>query len=251
METKRNINVGSQLLASVLVNSVYAMINYPVMMVNAFLAPFSLLIVITFVSQGTLVGVAIIGGILMSMISAGIGMQGDLSHLKNDMKLQDMVISTETGPGVYLLGMALSELVYALPALVVLSVLAVIFIHTSIAGWIAIVGAAVMMFLFSVSVGFLFANLSSDIVQSYAFGALLTTLLSTIPPVYYPITYLPLPYRYLAYLSPTTYAAQIAQSGAGVLAISAMNVEIDWAVMLVLSAIILFIALKKNRWRDV
>ncbi len=251
METKRNINVGSQLLASILVNSVYAMINYPVMMVNAFLAPFSLLIVITFVSQGALVGVAIIGGILMSMISAGIGMQGDLSHLKNDMKLQDMVISSETGPGVYLLGMALSELVYALPALVVLSVLAVIFIHTGPAGWIAIVGAAAMMFLFSVSVGFLFANLSSDIVQSYAFGALLSTLLSTIPPVYYPITYLPLPYRYLAYLSPTTYAAQIAQSGAGVLAISTMNVEIDWSVMIVLSAIILYIALKKNRWRDV
>ena len=208
---RRNINVGSQLLASILVNSLYAMINYPVMMLNAFLAPFSLLIVITFVSQGSLIGVAIIGGIIMSMVSAGIGMQGDLSHLKNDMKLQDMVISSETGPGIYLLGMALSELVYALPALCVLAILAVIFIHTSIAGWLAIVGGAAMIFLFSVSVGFLCSNLSSDIVQSYAFGALLSTLLSTIPPVYYPITFLPLPYRYLVPL-PTTYAAQIAQT---------------------------------------
>jgi len=232
------------------VNSLYAMINYPVMMLNAFLAPFSLLIVITFVSQGSLIGVAIIGGIIMSMVSAGIGMQGDLSHLKNDMKLQDMVISSETGPGIYLLGMALSELVYALPALCVLAILAAIFIHTSLAGWLAIIGGAAMIFLFSVSVGFLCSNLSSDIVQSYSFGALLSTLLSTIPPVYYPITFLPLPYRYLAYLSPTTYAAQIAQSGAGVLSISALNVCADWAVMLAVSAVILFIALRKNRWRD-
>jgi ABC-2 type transport system permease protein len=247
---KRGINVGSQLLASILVNAVYAMINYPIMMLNSFLAPFSLLIVITFVSHGTLVGVAIIGGMMMSLISGGISLQGDLSHLKNDMKLQDMVISSETGPGIYILGMALSNLVYALPALAVLSALALIFIHTTLAGWLMIICAVSMMFLFSVSLGFLFANISSDVMQSWNFGALLSTLLSTLPPVYYPITYLPYPYRYLAYLSPTTYAAQIAQVGAGFLSVSLGNMYFDWAVMLVLSAIVLFVALKKNRWRE-
>lgn len=246
----KRINIGSQLLASILVNAIYAMINYPVMMLNSFLAPFSLLLVIIFISHGTLIGVAIIGGIMMSMVSAGIGLQGDLSHLKNDMKLQDMVISSETTSGIYLLGMALSEIVYALPAIIVLSVLAAIFIHTGLLGWSTIVGAAAMIFVFAVSVGFLLSNISSDIVQSFAFSSLLSTLLSAIPPVYYPITYLPLPYRYLAYLSPTTYAAQMAQSGANLIPIPASNLYIDISVMLVLSAIILFMALKKNRWRD-
>jgi ABC-2 type transport system permease protein len=168
-----------------------------------------------------------VGGIIMSMVSAGIDLQGDLSHLKNDMKLQDMIISSETSPGIYLFGMALSEIVYALPALIVLSIMAIIFIHTTIVGWLMITGAAAMIFLFAVSVGFLLSNLSSDIIQRFAFGSLLSTLLSTIPPVYYPITYPPLPYRYLAYISPTTYAAQIAQSGANVLSVSPLVLGID------------------------
>ena len=244
----RKIGKGSQILASVLVNAVYAMLNYPVMLLNSFLTPFSLLLVITFVSHGTLIGIAIIGGIMMSMLSSGIGLQGDLSHMKNDFKLQDMVISSETGPFVYLIGMSLSELVYSIPALIVLIVLALVFIHTTVLGWLMIIGAAFMIFLFSISVGFLLSNISSDIVQSYAFAALLGTLLSTLPPVYYPITYLPLPYRYLAYLSPTTYVAQIAQDAAGFLPIPALNLYLDWAVMIALSAIILFVAIKKNRW---
>ena len=73
----------NQLKASILVNSIYAMVNYPIVLVSTILAPFSLLIVITFVSHGTLLPVAIGGALIMTMISAGTGMQGDLSHLKN------------------------------------------------------------------------------------------------------------------------------------------------------------------------
>ena len=83
----RKIYRSSQLLASILVNAVYAMKNYPIMIVNTFLAPFSLLLVITFISNGDLLNVAIVGSIMMSMVSSGIGLQADLSHLKNDFKL--------------------------------------------------------------------------------------------------------------------------------------------------------------------
>ncbi len=247
----RRIRRSSQLLASILVNAVYAMINYPIMIVNTFLAPFSLLLVITFVSNGALLTVAIVGSILMTMISSGIGLQADLSHLKNDFKLQDMVVSSETGPVVYLIGMGLSEVVYSVPALLVLSTLAVIYIHTSIFGWIMIIGAAIMILFFSISVGFLLSNISSDVIQSYAFGALLSTLLSTLAPVYYPITYIPLPFRYAAYLSPTTYVAQIAQHGAGAMSVSTSNLVLDLVVIMALSLIAFLIALRRNRWRSV
>lgn len=248
---KRKIGRGSQILASVLVNAVYAMLNYPVLVLNAFLAPFSLLLVINFISKGALLGVAIIGGIIMIMITSGIGLQADLSHLKNDFKLQDMIIASETGPVVYLLGMALSELVYSSPALAVLIVLAAIFVHASILGWLTIVVIAAMAFLMSVSAGFLLSNISSDIVQSYGFGSLLSTIFTTITPVYYPITYLPYPYRYFAYLSPTTYIAEIAQSATNLLVFPALTIYIDWVVVVAITAIIFYIAAKRNRWRDV
>ncbi len=84
----------SQILASVLINAIYAMENYPIMLVNTLLAPFSILIIIVLVSHGGLINVGIEGALIMTTIMAGIGLQGDLSHLKNDMKLQDMVVSS-------------------------------------------------------------------------------------------------------------------------------------------------------------
>ncbi|MCL5428166.1 MAG: ABC transporter permease, partial [Candidatus Marsarchaeota archaeon] len=122
-------NAASQILASVLVNAIYAMKNYPVMMINAMLAPLSILFVITFVSRGALVGVGIEGALIMTMISSGIGLQGDLSHLKNDFKLQDMVVTSPTKSSTYMAGMGLSEIIYSLPVIALLTVLATIYIH--------------------------------------------------------------------------------------------------------------------------
>ena len=63
--------VGSQLLASILVNAIYEMKNYPVILINTVLSPLSFLILIVFVSRGELLGVAIIGGLIMTMFQAG------------------------------------------------------------------------------------------------------------------------------------------------------------------------------------
>ncbi len=240
----------NQLLASILVNSVYEMRNYPVVLLNTVLSPFSFLLIITLASRGTLFGEAIEGGLVMTMFSAGTSLQADLSHLKNDFKLQDVVVATPTSAFVYVSGMTLSELIYASPALVLLSALFVVYVHTTLLGLAAIVGVMALMFLSSVSLGFLLATISSDIVQSYAFSRLFTTLFSTIPPVYYPITYIPLPFRYLAYLSPTTYASEIAQNSAGLLSQSELDLALAWFVLAATTAVFFVITVKKSRWRD-
>ncbi|MDE1851860.1 MAG: ABC transporter permease [Candidatus Micrarchaeota archaeon] len=242
--------IGSQILASILVNAIYTMKNYPIMLVWTFLSPFSLLLVIFFVSNGTLLGVGIEGALVMSMVLSGISMQGDLSHLRNDMKLQDMVVSSPTSALIYIVGMAISELVYSAPALTVLGILAVLFIHTTIMGAVQIFLVMALMFAFSIALGFMLSTFSSDVIQSWAFSGIVSTFLSTIPPVYYPITYIPLPYRYIAYLSPTTYAAQIAQNAAGYVSVPAGTVVVDWIVLIGVSILILFIAAKKTRWRE-
>jgi ABC-2 type transport system permease protein len=241
----------SQILAAILVNSVYEMRNYPIVLINTVLSPLSFLLVIVFVSHGSLIGEAVEGGFIMSMFSAGVALQADLSHLKNDFKLQDMVVSSPTNWMTYMLGMALSEIVYSLPALVVLGVLAYYFIELSTTGILALIGVLVLMFMASVAIGFTLSTFSSDIVQSFAFSRLISTLFSTIPPVYYPITYIPLPYRYLAYLSPTTYAAELAQNAAGYLHLSSAALALDWAILLAVTVALLIVARSKARWREV
>jgi ABC-2 type transport system permease protein len=151
----------------------------------------------------------------------------------------------------YMFGMALSEIVYSLPALLVLSVLAYYFMELSTIGILALIGVLLLMFLASVAIGFTLSTFSSDIVQSFAFSRLISTLFSTIPPVYYPITYIPLPYRYLAYLSPTTYAAELAQNAAGYLQLSSTSQALNWAILVAVTVTLLIVARSKARWREV
>jgi len=243
-------SVSSQLLASVLVNAIYAMINYPVVMINTLLAPLSILAVVTFASHGTLLPIAAEGALIMNMVGNGTSVQGDLSHLKNDMKLQDMVVSSPTSAAIYISGMAISEIVYSIPTLSLLIILNLLYVHASLLGWVEIFLDMMLIFAFSTSLGFLLSTFSSDIVQSWAFSGILSPILSTIPPVYYPITYIPYPYRYLAYLSPTTYAAEIAQYAAGKIYMSSSDLLLTWLVLITFTIVMLFLAIKKSRWRE-
>lgn len=240
----------SQLYASILVNAIFAMVNYPIVLISTILAPFSLLIVITFVSHGTLLPVAIAGALVMTMISAGTSMQQDLSHLKNDFKLQDMIVSSPATAMIYLIGMALSEIVYSIPALVVLLILAAIYVHATLIGAIVMFFVITIMFVFAVSLGFVLSTLTSDVVQSWAFGGIVSTILSALPPVYYPITYIPMPWQYLAYLSPATYAAEIMQNVVGLTNFSSTTILIDWIVIIAVATVMVYVAVKKAKWRE-
>lgn len=246
--TKRSVL--SEFLAAILVNSVYEMRNYPIVLINTLLAPLSFLLVITFVSRGALFGVAIEGGFIMAMFGAGSSLSGDMSHLKNDFKLQDMVVSSPTRWQTFMFGIAASELVYSIPALTILTILSLLYLRLDVFAGLQFVGVLALMFLSSIALGFTFSTFSSDIVQSFAFSRLVSTLFSTIPPVYYPITYIPLPYRYLAYLSPTTYAAQIAQNLGGFFSTTGTRLAIDWAILSLVTVVLLALAGSKARWRE-
>jgi ABC-2 type transport system permease protein len=241
----------SQIFAGVLVNAIYEMKNYPIVLISTVISPLSLLLVITFVSNGALFGTAIEGGLIMIFFSSGIALQSDLSHLKNDFKLQDMIVSSPTSSHLYMGGMALAEIVYSLPALIILIALAGIYLHPNLIQISILSIVLFLMFAVSVAIGFMLSTFSSDVVQSYAFSRLLSLLFATLPPVYYPITYVPSPFNYLAYLSPTTYAAEIMHSATGYLKISTNLLILDWLVLISVCSIILFVAIKKTRWRDV
>ncbi|MEM0150040.1 MAG: ABC transporter permease [Candidatus Micrarchaeaceae archaeon] len=244
-------NVFSQLYASILINAIYAMKNYPIMLVNTLLAPLSILVIITFVSHGSLLDVGIMGALINTMMSSGISLQGDLSHLKNDFKLQDMVVSSPTSAFIYIFGMAISELVYSVPAIVTILILASLFVKMTVIGALSSFVALSLVFTFSIALGFTLSTFTSDVMQSWAFSGIISTLFSTIPPVYYPITYIPMPYRYLAYISPTTYAAEIVQNAIGFVHLAASNLAIDWAVLIAISIVLVAISAKKSRWREV
>ena len=148
----------SQILAGVLVNAVYEMKNYPVVLISTVISPLSLLAVVTFVSKGALFGTAIEGGLIMTFFSSGIAMQSDLSHLKNDFKLQDMVVSSPTSARVYMGGMAFAEIVYSLPSIIILILLEGLFLHPSLLQIAILSIVLLVMFAISVALGFMLST---------------------------------------------------------------------------------------------
>ncbi len=244
------INRLNQVYASVLIDAIYQMKNYPITLVSNVIAPFSVLILIIIVSHGQLLSVPIEGALITSMISSGVTLQIDLSHIKNDFKLQDMLVSSPTTALTYTFGMAMAALTNSLPALIVLTVLSFLFIHASVLGALTILAVFLLMFAFSVSLGFMLSTFSTDIQQNRAFVSILTIVLATIAPIYYPITFIPLSIRFIAYLSPATYAAEIAQNAIGALPLSTLNLLINWIVLIIVSSILFTVAVKKSHWRD-
>lgn len=239
-----------QIYASILIDAVYQMKNYPITLVSNIIAPFSVLILIILVSHGQLLSISIVGALITAMISSGVTLQIDLSHIKNDFKLQDMLVSSPTSAFVYMLGMAMAALVNALPALTVLTILSILFIRTSALGVLTVFAVFTLIFAFSVALGFMLSTFSTDIQQNRAFVSILTVILATIAPIYYPITYIPASIRDIAYLSPATYAAEIAQNAIGDLPLSATHLALDWIVLIAISGVIFTIAIKKSHWRD-
>ena len=248
---ERMSRILNQIYASILVNAVYAMQGYPAMIISNLLSPVSIIIIVSFVSHGALIPIAVSGALMTLFVGGGLSIQADLAHLKNDFKFQDMIVSSPTKAWVYLLGMGISELIFILPSLVVLLILTFLFIHVSILGGLEIIAVMALMYVFATVFGFFLSTITTDILQSWAFSGILSVLLTTIPPVYYPITYIPLPWRYIAYISPTTYAAGIVQSALGYLPLSTANVALDWAVLIAVSLVLFAVAIRRNRWRDV
>ena len=243
--------VGNQILASILVNAIYEMKNYPVVLLNTVLSPLSFLVLIFLISDGALLGEAILGGLIMSMFQSGISLQSDLSHLKNDFKLQEIVVSSPTSSTIYVAGMALSEIIYSSPAIIILSILFALVIDVPFISVVAIIIVLLLVFLSSVALSFALSTLSTDIVQSYSFARLITLLFTSLAPVYYPVTLIPEPLQPLAYLSPTTYAAQLAQHLGGLTQVSPEMFVFDWAVLMAFTAVFLWVGFRKARWRDV
>ncbi len=240
----------SQVIASVLLTAIYWMRNYPISIVASFLQPIAIIAIITFVSKGALVGVAVEGALIATFVMNGILEMTDISHLKNDFKIQDMVIASPTSAFSYILGMSFSSLVTALPSIVFILILWYLFVHVTIATALVCMAVIVLLLVLAISIGFFLSTRTTDISQSYQFTSILSLLFTTVAPVYYPISLIPMPYRYLAYLSPITYGAEIIQNATGYLSISALNLAADWLVLIGLTAVVLFFAIKDLQWRD-
>jgi ABC-2 type transport system permease protein len=80
---------------------------------------------------------------------------------------------------------------------------------------LGIVGLLLLTWLMATSLGFFISTLFAQLREIWPIGTLVFSILSIIPPVFYPATEIPAAWRWVAFLAPSTYAAQLADRLAG------------------------------------
>ena len=238
------------LFTLVQINGLIPIRTQPLYLINLVASPLSFLFFIWIVSRGADLAYGIMGGMVLTMLSVGTGLQSDLTHYRHDMKFQDVVVASPVEAPVYVGGMALSELVYSLPALAVFVILFVYYGYASVTALAILTGALVLVWSFATAFAFTLATYFQDVRETWMFSPIFSLVLTVLPPVYYPIGYLPAWAQFAARFSPTTYAAQLVQSSVGLQPLSFTSSVVDWIVLVGFTVALLLVAAFKARWKD-
>jgi len=236
--------------ALVLLNGLIPIRTQPLYLVNLLASPLSFLFFITVVSHGTLIRYGITGGMVLTMLSAGTGLQSDLTHYRHDLKFQDIVVASPVEAPVYTLGMALSELVYSLPGLAVFVVLFVLYGLANPLSISVLLGVMLLVWGFATALAFTLATYFQDVRETFMFSPLISLVLTVLPPVYYPLSLLPSWAQVVARFSPTTYAAALVQGSVGLAPSSLASGAVDWGVLGGVTAALFAVAAFKARWKE-
>jgi ABC-2 type transport system permease protein len=234
----------------VVMNGIIPIRTQPLYLVNLLASPLSFLFFITIVSRGALVPYGITGGMILTMLSVGTGLQSDLTHYRHDLKFQDIVVASPVEAPVYVAGMALSELVYSLPGLALFVVLFFYEGYATIASLAILTGVLLLVWAFATALAFTLATYFEDVRETFLFSPLISLGLTVLPPVYYPLTSLPGWAQTVAKFSPTTYAAQLVQGAVGLIPLSFSEAVLDWIVLVGCVVVLFVIAGVKARWQE-
>jgi ABC-2 type transport system permease protein len=234
----------------IVMNGLIPIRTQPLFLVNLLASPLSFLFFITIVSRGALVPYGITGGMILTMLSVGTGLQSDLTHYRHDLKFQDIVVASPVEAPVYVAGMAFSELVYSLPGLAVFVVLFVYEGYATFASVAVLTGVLLMIWAFATALAFTLATYFEDVRETFLFSPLISLGLTVLPPVYYPLSSLPGWAQTVALFSPTTYAAELVQSSVGLISLSADAAITAWGVLGACVVALFLIAALKARWQE-
>ncbi|MGI0013113.1 MAG: ABC transporter permease [Nitrososphaera sp.] len=221
----------------------------PMSLVFTAISPFSLLFVLFVVSGGQYVELAVAGSLVMALVGYGLALGQDISFYKTEYKIQDVFVASPVSPLTYMMGLALSELLFGLPALVVLAILVIYFSESAIA--IPLLIATILLVWSTMSaMGFFLSSHMLHMRNATQVISFVNVILAVLPPVFYPIDKMPEVLQPLGYAVPTTHASMMIQHIMGQPTPDEWSLGFGLAVQV--AYLIGFVALAKTRaiWRE-
>lgn len=222
----------------------------PVAVAVPVLLPFFFLYFLHLISQPRYFPLEVAGAMLFTTQNIGSWCLSDAAELRLEMHLQDLFIASPLGRLRYLFGIAFSNLIPAMPALIVLGLLLSFLTHVSPFAWLVIAVSIFAVWVLYSAVGLAISSHVRSQMDVWPVGSLVFTALGIFSPLYYPLAILPPAWQVTAHFLPATYAALLVQSALGFNS-STLSDMLPNAVLLALSTFTgLMIVLQLYRWRE-
>jgi ABC-2 type transport system permease protein len=222
----------------------------PLSMVFSAISPFSLLFVLFVVSNGQYIQFAIAGSLVMALVGYGLALGQDISFYKTEYKVQDVFVASPVSSLTYMTGLALSELLFGLPALIVLTILAAYF-ETSFANIPLLISTILLIWGSMSAMGFFLSSHMLHMRNSTQLISFVNVVLAVLPPVFYSINRLPADLQYLSYAIPTTHASLMLQYVMGIHTPKEWSITVGLVVQIAYLVGFVVLAKTKAIWREV
>ena len=223
------------------------MLRNPLFIAFVFSTPFTLLFILFVASNGAALPYGLAGALTMVTTELGLFVGTDLASYKLQNRFQDLVVASPVTPLIYMFGVALSELVFGSPALIILFAL-IAGQGASTAALAGCLGVVVLLWITTTSLGFFFSAYAPNTQNAFIIIGFITTMLSVLPPVYYSVGVLPKFLVPLAEIIPTTEASALFQGTLGL----GYSIEpaSGFAVLLVATVVMLLLVSYRMKWRE-
>lgn len=221
----------------------------PLNVLNFVISPLTILFFVYLFAQDQ-ARFAVAGGLVSVVVGSSIILETEAAFIRLVTKLQDMFVASPAPQASYVIGLAVGMLFNGLPGIVLFAVLLVLDSPIGIVGGFMIAIAAALTWAAISALGFMISTFARDMRDLWVYSPLITVLLAFLPPVFYPISRIPENLRFLAYLAPTTYTAQMIQQAAGLIPGTATDMGLHLLGAIVYTLLLVGAAAYLSRWRQ-
>src|SRR5919107_2672827 len=221
----------------------------PLSLIFSAITPFSLLFVLYISSDGQYTQFALSGSLVMALVGYGLALGQDITYYKTEYKIQDMFVASPVSALTYMTGLALSEILFGLPALLILLFL-VFYFGVTLVYIPLLVFIILIVWITTSSMGFFLSSHMLYMKNATQIISFVNIFLAILPPVFYSINKLPEVLQYVSYLAPTTHASLMIQYAMGYATPENWSIFIGISVQLVYAIGFITLAKVHALWRE-
>lgn len=212
------------------------------------ITPLSVLFLIYVISKGTLLPYAILGGLLSIITMNSLSLVADVTFLRLELKLQDLLVSTHVKPLDYLMGHILSNIIFSLPGIAVYVLLGIFYGMFNFIRVLWLILTLIPLLISSSALAFFISTFIPHVRHSWGVASFLSIIFTIIPPLYYPANLIPEAFLYPLMISPSTPASLVLQTA---FELYKTDIITNYIILIIGTIIYLSLALKFSRWRSV